>query len=677
MTPQIIITNTGVFDIVAGIGVPGKSILVGGGTVTGGGGGGNEEFVGIRALALKSVGLFDSSSESWSGYPDYNYMLFDPITNAEQKFTIERLPSASLFPIVGSPYDGKLDSIWSNYYNKFIVTTDAGLLTSENGKLFEPTGLITNPSSVKPMIVSNNAEQIVVALQSNDTLTIKYCSIEDATEGVGTFPIGVTTGSIFSLAYSPTLNRYVGVGRTFGSNTSPQHGLIYSDDGMDWFTGSFGFSWGSFPNIYSVLWAPTQSMFVGVGDNFKVSTNDAVYYSMDGITWYTGSAPGANNGATIARFHNILDYNGKLVALGGYTAPSYASIITSSNGINWSSVEVPNSQSYFALNSYANPTSPFILDGKYAFRVPGPFLYEPMLLTSSNGQNWGIMSNLFSPAPNSPNSISYSPSLDKYLITDLSGFGIGASVNSVSTDFITYESFDSDINAILRFETSQSSGVYNTPLQYYSIDQGYGFSTSSNSYRWVQFELYNEDTVPQYTDTYGTASYGIEISSASISNASYTDVVGLEDVEVGGKRYIQEIDDPTLLSRYAYYELDPYYELPLNFTQSYSFTVKSEGRRYVYFMYGYYGDSMLNSDYVGMKIDTIGGSITYYEDVVTNVGNVFGTDPAYGGLKFINPPSIVSSGSGYWTVSFDVGMLDTFTYTTLMPTSIQLQSGSF
>ncbi len=39
MTPQIIITNTGVFDIVAGIGVQGKSILVGGGTVTGGGGG--------------------------------------------------------------------------------------------------------------------------------------------------------------------------------------------------------------------------------------------------------------------------------------------------------------------------------------------------------------------------------------------------------------------------------------------------------------------------------------------------------------------------------------------------------------------------------------------------------------------------------------------------------------
>jgi len=633
--------------------------------------GGGSELVGIRALMTLTNDLFDSSSDSINLY-GYKFAVENPITNELQVFGLEYLPSASEAQFNGG--NSKTTVEWSPYHNKFIAFGEMPNCVGQqpwmsvNGKLWEPTNVLseigTEVDRNRYTISSNDGK--LVYLTGDNTI---QCIDIDGNSVTNAVILG-GTGSFQCLTYSSNLDRYVAAGLT--GTTATRFPIIYSDDAQTWYTGSYideplvnGIS--TLPNINEVIWAPTQSLFIGggrVSRNVDITNKNFIYYSSDGISWYTGSVTGGPSPFRAVTYHgDILDINGKLITTAVFTFAGFTyetRIVTSSNGIDWLVTDV------FLPGAQGDAVYGNIINNKYTFGLTGLGVIGDNVkytFTSSNGQNWGTgsVTGFSGTYPlSSQAKLAYSPTNGIYVASIQSTNDI-----KVSSDGVIFNQYDSDTLAVVQFQTSQSTEMYNTNLSpWYRVDgENYLFTTSSNSYRFVQFELYDDDTVPLGTQTYGTASYGIEISSASISNVSYTDIIGLEDVEIGGIRYIQEIDDPTLVARYAYYEFEPM-TINYNFVEPYSFTVKSSGRRYVYFKYGIYGDTMAGSDYVGMKIDTVDGVITYYEDANVNSNGTFSVDPEFSGMIFTNPPSIVSSGSGYWTVSFDVSMKP-LTYTTL------------
>lgn len=133
-------------------------------------------------------------------------------------------------------------------------------------------------------------------------------------------------------ASSLTATRIFGVNgkfiAQFGGNI-----VRYSTDGISW-TATSGL--------------PTTSSPVGVtyGNGVWVlvmSTIEYSFYSTDGITWYQSSSPIIANVPPPATFNGnegLAFGNGVFVLTGGYMAPS-GDIVTSTDGINWSSLVGP------------------------------------------------------------------------------------------------------------------------------------------------------------------------------------------------------------------------------------------------------------------------------------------------------------------------------------------------
>lgn len=152
--------------------------------------------------------------------------------------------------------------------------------------------------------------------------------------------IGSFGGLVFaSLAWSPTLALFVGVGTPNGSGV----GIKSSTDGSTWTTrDTTDFDWAC------VCWSVDQSKFVAVGFDNNGASLPVYGTSSDGITWTTGNMTGGllNIPAAVLWVSALSKY----VAIGADFSGGNQPVWTSPDGATWTLQTTPaNDNSWTAL----------------------------------------------------------------------------------------------------------------------------------------------------------------------------------------------------------------------------------------------------------------------------------------------------------------------------------------
>lgn len=158
--------------------------------------------------------------------------------------------------------------IWVPAISKFVAMGKYTQMSSADGTTWSggTTHALVNNATWNDLIYVPSSS-LIVAIGENDVASPNR--VMTSPDGVTWTPrsIGANT-AMYALAYSPSLNRVVGLG---------QSRLVYSNDGgVSWNLGSItSGTW------KAVAWSPTLSRFVavaaGVTSNFATST--------DGLTW--------------------------------------------------------------------------------------------------------------------------------------------------------------------------------------------------------------------------------------------------------------------------------------------------------------------------------------------------------------------------------------------------------
>jgi hypothetical protein len=709
---------------------PGKYIVIGSGgrpilfseSIPTGGGPGPEPgpLVGIRALAnvysvTPPTGPLDYiyiSSGSYVALEQQGYEISNPVNSQRQRFYLS-LPSASrqnefFFASPSEPakvswrqYLEQNDVVWSSYNNEYIaygVVDDASypnIYTSPNGKLWKSSNILTGLNQTnKKLAVNSNTGQIV--LVGNREEDILYFSYDLTTAGTGSVT-GSRGPAIKEVVWSSDLNRYVAVGSSDGSSNKPYGPFLYSNNGINWMTGSLAADYAQLPTVTSVVWCPTQSLFVAGLDAFYFNTFGQTYTiggvmtSPDGVTWTRRNAISES----IAGFTSfrVLEKNGKLVAysvfddLNTYDSP-YGYVATSSNGIDWTKIELPDSASLNFRQSN-NPYN-FVNDNKFYFSVYGDGTNN-QYMTSSDGTTWGnttltkTINDGIGFTPTYNGRVEYKSPTQLLFYSDDYNFFVADKTEPLRV----YSHYEDSI-AIAKFETSQSADIYNTYLPWYEAEGTWAFISASGDSVWTDFNLYlrDDDLNVDYTgNTTGSIGAGIIISSSGYFVDANTYDGGLQDTTVDGVRYIQEYDTD-VYNRTIYLErqIPGVSSITRDYTASISITAKSNGRRYMY-LYGYfynYPDYSVYSEY-GLIVDLIGGSVTYYEDpTIISPSGSFGQNGIFASYnstdyqyKFNTAPTMTDVGDGFWNLSFELSARPYPQHSVLRSGSIYFTSGSF
>ncbi len=637
-------------------------------------------------------------------YPS-GFEIEHPVTNERQRFYIETVPSASDYDLfilnVQHPettaWASDLQSVvWSSYHNKWFgygaTNNEAypSVYSSLNGKKWIPENSINIFGTTGRRIFVNPTSGQMVSLGSRGT-NILYFSSDFTTAGTGSIT-GSRGPETNMIGWSPDLNRYVAVGTSDGGSSNPARAFLYSDNGINWMTGSQAAYTYGFPNLNSVIWSTTSSLYVA---SARAQTNTSpaytiggIFTSPDGITWTQRNAisQSTNIGAVgYIGYFGVNELNGKFVAHAMINLdPPVLYVATSSNAIDWYKIEIPNSSSLLDTNYTRAHTVGFTTNNKFYVQSAGILNGSTnVFITSSDGVNWGTGS-----IPTGSNRTSGLTDTVESPTTVFmyDSFGITGVLDKNAPTFISryYE----DTEAIVKFNTSQSSDIYNTYLPWYQADGLWTFQTASGTF-WTDFYMYLRDedlSSNYYGDTVGEVGAGIIVSSSGYLADANTYDEGYEDATVDGVRYIQEYDTDTY-GRAIYLER----EIPdvtsmtyANATASISITAKSNGRRYMY-LYGYFYEnqnSTFSSEY-GLIVDLVSGSITHYEDPTINSTNntvfsIYGSDAATTyPHKFTTAPTITDAGDGFWTVSFNLSTRPLPGYNILRSGSIYFTSGSF
>jgi hypothetical protein len=188
-----------------------------------------------------------------------------------------------------------------------------------------------------------------------------------------------------SVAYSPTLDRYVAVSGEF-----PTWNVMYSSSGggKNWVIAETPIGTGSSRRGYwkKVIWAPGLNLFVAVATSV-VDSNDRIMTSSDGISWTIRSFPIPPGLTSLPSVRDIV-YSPELNLLVA-TAPNSTlqAIITSPDGINWTLRSVPSITNDPALFSLWDSVCWSARDG--CFLAAASITYsEYPLLKSTNGIDW-------------------------------------------------------------------------------------------------------------------------------------------------------------------------------------------------------------------------------------------------------------------------------------------------
>ena len=378
-------------------------------------------------------------------------------------------------------------------------------------------------------------------------------------------------GGLFDVTYSS--GQFVAVGVAFTVNTS--YGIVtWSDiiqtspDGITWTShvlpaGTSGTSIAESAGLNGVTYGNGQ--FVAVGTSYNVNGNgsdtwsDVILTSPDGITWTSRALPsdgtsGKDSDLTSGILEGVTYGNGQFVAVGGYwTTTSGANnttintwsdvILTSPDGITWTSAALPSGTSGTSTNSsvteaglygvtYGN--GQFVAVGEYLITTSGAnnsttTTWSDVILTSPDGSTWTSRALPSGTSGTSANSSVTDTGL--YGVTYGKGqfVAVGGSFNYnnngsntvilTSPDGITWTSpvlpsgmFGSGINGAYLVNVIYGNGYFVAPGCYYTANN------SSGTWNW--------------TDVIVTSPDGITWTSAALpSGTSGTDSPAINQLD--------------------------------------------------------------------------------------------------------------------------------------------------
>jgi hypothetical protein len=278
------------------------------------------------------------------------------------------------------------------------------VMTSSNGITWAPITITENNSWFR--ICWSQELEIFVAVSNDGNNRVMY-SYDGRNWNYR--PSAPTNGIWYALCWSPELRKFLAV--SYYGDT------MTSSNGINWNSGS---NCGFFAT--DACWSAELSLFVIVSQNSNLS--QPVATSISGSTWILRTAPSAN--------WNRVSWSkelGLFVAIAANFGGSTNYVMTSSNGINWTTRSIPVAI-YGTCLSWSSQLGIFVAIGE-----------EGSLVISSNGINWTTIGNTVGNLSN----ICWSPEL---------GIFVACSTTLIMTSSLkgrpptSYNVFDSSFNSI-------------------------------------------------------------------------------------------------------------------------------------------------------------------------------------------------------------------------------------
>jgi hypothetical protein len=606
------------------------------------------------------------------------YTVIDPTTNQPYNFYLSSLVSASnevyydAYPtystasIGWNPADlyGLSSMVWAEYLGKYITQTfNYAVFSSTDGFTWVPatqafTGIF--PDELYPYYKMAVGEELQI-IASNGDPNFLTCSIFHSTDG----DIW-NTGSVseawagFGMAYSPSLQRFVSVGR-YGS-PDREAGIAYSDDGISFtvISGSNLPSTSSLQYFSDVTWDSSGSgQFITIGFRGSVPYDTgSVYTSANGISWTFKTDINSEldpSGGNIT-FTKIASISGSYLILG--RGGDSSSLLRSTDLINWTYVSASwtNSPSYFNELydiAYSPTLNRTVIVGDIAYNLND----TPRVLVSDDTITWYTASRFSSLGyDNKLYNVAWSPTLNQFV-------GLAGDGSHVyrSNDGLHWLNDNQSYSASIGFEDTPPGTLLNTALSPWTGSATY-LVEMENVYTYMTYTLLTTD----FNDSYiPTSSYGIIIDSSSMMNFSIDDGSApnnpgtgsfVEVEEVGGIRYIREISQPEGEeyedTQYVTYRSNSLLStLIVGATSSFSASLKSEGRnvRVDYFLdgtatkpAGYWTNSGLEL-YSTMELNLTNGEV------------ISASAQPDENFVFLEQPRLTDKTNGYWELTFKAG----------------------
>lgn len=224
--------------------------------------------------------------------------------------------------------------VFSERAGKFIAVGSGGKVsTSSDGitwslKLDGATSGIT--TTWVDVVVGGN----VIAMVGNEQATSYFtygASLDDGETFTANMTVALGTATSRSIAYSPTLRRFVAAVGSAGTGA-----VYYSHDGKTWLNTTTGFATNA-PTPQNMVWCEAQALFI-CGQGLGIVSTSA-----DGITW-TSPTTGLSGAGGVY----VIYGEGRIVASSGTT------IAYSDNGTSWTVATSPSGYGFPNVAAFAD-----------------------------------------------------------------------------------------------------------------------------------------------------------------------------------------------------------------------------------------------------------------------------------------------------------------------------------
>ena len=185
-------------------------------------------------------------------------------------------------------------------------------------------------------------------------VAVDRSTIYRSTDGVNwasVFHTGTFT-DIFTVAWSPSLNKYVAGGE--------EGYIVFSDNGSDW---SVLANSPTLNDIGEIVWLNDRF--------FALDSQGAIYTSVDGLVWVAATTPDGTGKLS------SVTWNGKSGVDALYLAVGWSTVVTSTDGTNWSETVTPPLGSNDKVTWGGGSANLFVIIG-----------WDNQLYTSSDGETW-------------------------------------------------------------------------------------------------------------------------------------------------------------------------------------------------------------------------------------------------------------------------------------------------
>lgn len=237
------------------------------------------------------------------------------------------------------------DKLWVvEEQSSFVLDTTTVQFSTDHGKSW--TKQVTSGFGF------DGADEVVYG--NGRYMAVDRSSIYSSTDGVnwtGVFHTGSFT-DIFTVAWSQTLNKYVAGGE--------DGYIVFSDNGNDWSVLSTS---PTLNDIGEIVWLNDRF--------FALDSQGAIYTSVDGLVWTMATTPDGTGKLS------SVTWNGKSGVDALYLAVGWSTVLTSTDGTNWSETTTPPKGSNDKVTWGGGSVNLFIIIG-----------WSNQLYTSPDGETW-------------------------------------------------------------------------------------------------------------------------------------------------------------------------------------------------------------------------------------------------------------------------------------------------